>query len=96
MDNSTQLLYIISQLNEIRTATLLKVKEVYNTAEACLFLGVKRSYLYELVRNRRIPHCKSRGGKLIYFKRKDLEEWMTHNSIPMTQNTDIANRIGHN
>ena len=42
-----------------------------------MFLGIKRSYLYELVRNHKIPHFKSRGGKLTYFKRKDLEEWMT-------------------
>ena len=51
---------IIAQLHAIRTTTLLDVKDIYNTAEASLFLGVKRSYLYELVRNRKIKHCKSR------------------------------------
>lgn len=74
---------IIAQLHAIRTTTLLDVKDIYNTAEASLFLGVKRSYLYELVRNRRIPHYKSRGGKLTYFRRQDLEEWMTHNVVPV-------------
>lgn len=73
---------IIGQLNEIRNATLLASKDIYNTEEACLFLGVKRSYLYELVRNRRIAYFKSRGGKLTYFKRKDLEEWMTSCGFP--------------
>jgi len=77
---------IDEQLNEIRTATLLGSKQIYTTSEACLFLGVKRSYLYELVRNRKIPYFKSRGGKLTYFKRKDLEEWMTDNNVPMSQN----------
>lgn len=74
---------IIAQLHAIRTTTLLDVKDIYNTTEASLFLGVKRSYLYELVRNRRIPHCKSRGGKLTYFRRQDLEEWMTYNIVPV-------------
>lgn len=74
---------IIAQLHAIRTTTLLDVKDIYNTAEASLFLGVKRSYLYELVRNRRIPHCKSCGGKLTYFRRQDLIDWMTHVVVPV-------------
>lgn len=76
---------IDEQLSEIRTATLLGSKQIYTTSEACLFLGVKRSYLYELVRNQKIPYFKSRGGKLTYFKRTDLEEWMTDNNFPMSQ-----------
>ena len=76
---------IDEQLNEIRTATLLGSKQIYTTSEACLFLGVKRSYLYELVRNQKITYFKSRGGKLTYFKRTDLEEWMTDNNFPMSQ-----------
>lgn len=47
-----------------------------NTAEACLFLGIKRSSLYELVRKRQITFYKSQGGKFTYFRRRDLEEWM--------------------
>lgn len=77
---------IIERLEDIRTATLLASKDIYTTAEACMFLGVKRNYLYELVRNRKIPYFKSRGGKLTYFKRKDLEEWMTDSNVPMIQN----------
>lgn len=74
---------IIAQLHAIRTTTLLDVKDIYTTTEASLFLGVKRSYLYELVRNRKIMHYKSCGGKLTYFRRQDLEEWMTHNIVPV-------------
>lgn len=74
---------IIAQLHAIRTTTLLDVKDIYNTTEASLFLGVKRSYLYELVRNRKIKHYKSRGGKLTYFRRQDLEEWMAYNIVPV-------------
>lgn len=74
---------IIAQLHAIRTTTLLDVKDIYTTTEASLFLGVKRSYLYELVRNRKIKHYKSCGGKLTYFRRQDLEEWMTYNIVPV-------------
>lgn len=71
----------LTQLQEIRNATLLQSKDIYNTDEACLFLGVKKSYLYELVR-KKIKHFKSAGGKLTYFRRKDLEKWMTAINVP--------------
>ena len=72
----------LTQLQEIRNATLLQSKDIYNTDEACLFLGVKKSYLYELVRKKKIKHFKSAGGKLTYFRRKDLEKWMTAIHVP--------------
>ena len=81
-DNNTESLDIIEKLERIRTATILASKTVYNTAEAAEFLGIKRGFLYELVRNRKLTHFRSKGGKLIYFKRKDLEAWMTYNSVP--------------
>ena len=70
------------QLQDIRNATLLKSKEIYNTEEACLFLGIKKNSLYDLVRKRKIRFFKSKGGKLTYFQRKDLERWMTSICIP--------------
>lgn len=77
----------LAQLQDIRNATLLQNKEIYatllqnkeisNTEEACLFLGIKKNSLYDLVKKRKIKFYKSKGGKLTYFKRKDLEKWMT-------------------
>lgn len=66
----------MDKLDEIRNASLLQSKNIYNADEACLFLGVKKSYLYELVRNKKIHYFKSAGGKLSYFRRADLEKWM--------------------
>ena len=56
--------------------------QIYNTEEACLFLGIKKNSLYNLVKKRKIKFFKSQGGKLTYFKRKDLEKWMTAICIP--------------
>lgn len=67
---------LLAQLQEIRQATLLQSKNIYNTKEASLFLGVESSYLYELVRNKKIRYFKSAGGKMSYFRRSDLEKWM--------------------
>lgn len=74
---------IYAKLQEIRNATLLQSKDIYNMDEACLFLGVTKCYLYELVRKKKIKYFKSGGGKLTYFKREDLENWMLAVDIPI-------------
>lgn len=74
---------IYAKLQEIRNATLLQSKDIYNMDEASLFLGVTKCYLYELVRKKKIKYFKSGGGKLTYFKREDLENWMLAVDIPM-------------
>lgn len=63
-------------IDAIKSYSILWTKDILNSEEASLFLGVGKVYLYELVRKKRIPYYKSKGGKLIYFKKKDLEEWM--------------------
>ena len=86
---------ILKKLEEIREVSLIGAKEILTTKEACLFTGLKINYLYELVRNRKIPHHKSRGGKMTYFKKKDLEEWMlgTRVSSLREMETEAARRI---
>lgn len=63
-------------IEAIKSYSLIWAKEILTTDEACLFLGIEKSYMYEMVRKKRIPYYKSKGGKLTYFKKKDLEEWM--------------------
>lgn len=51
-------------------------KEVLTTDEAAAYLGVSKSCLYKLTMSRKIPYYKSEGGKLCYFDRQELIEWM--------------------
>lgn len=53
-------------------------KEVLNFQEALLFLGVSASMLYKLTHQRIISFYKP-NGKLIYFKKADLINWMLSN-----------------
>ena len=48
--------------------------------------GLKRSYLYRLTHERRIPHCKP-GGNRVYIRRDDLLNWM--GGQPVKTNDDI-------
>lgn len=57
-------------------------KPLYTTAEAAAFLGVKRSYIYELIRANKIPYYRSKGGKMIYIQRTDLLKWAQTYFVP--------------
>lgn len=43
--------------------------------QAAEFLNISKSHLYKLTFRNRIPFYKP-GGKLIYFKREELSEWV--------------------
>ena len=58
----------------------LATKEVLTFAEAALFTGLSKSYLYKLTSGQKIPHYKP-TGKLCYFNRAELEAWLTQNRV---------------
>lgn len=55
-------------------------KEILTAEEAAQYTGLKKSYLYKLTMNRGIPHSKPLG-KMCYFRRTDLDQWMMRNPV---------------
>ena len=49
-------------------------KSFWNVSDVCEYLGVKVATLYGWVEHRSIPHY--RLGRLIKFKREDIDEWL--------------------
>ena len=70
--------YVISRLDEQKEDTSPSPKQeddqLMSLDDACRFLGKKRSTVYALTSERRIPFRK-RGNKLYFFK-KELLEWI--------------------
>ena len=81
---------ILDKLDDILHSTLLESKKVYNVHETCLYLGLKPCYIYELVRNHKIPYFRSKGGKLLYFHREDLDNWALATPVPTIE--QVADR----
>lgn len=59
---------------------LFCIKGILSFKEACIYTGLSNSQLYKLAKSEKIPHYKP-GGKLIYFKRHELEEWLCQNKL---------------
>jgi excisionase family DNA binding protein len=56
----------------------ITTKNVLNFDEAVEYTGFKRSYLYKLTATGKIP-CYRPYGKMLFFKREELEEFLTTN-----------------
>lgn len=66
--------------DQVTANTLFCTKEVLTSDEAARYMGVSKSYLYKLTMRRKIPHYKP-GGKMCYFNRRELEEWLQANRV---------------
>ena len=68
----------------IATNTILCTKEVLTADEACKYMGISKSYLYKLTMRMEIPHYKPMG-KMCYFNRGELEQWLQSNRVSTEQ-----------
>ena len=74
----TELLFKLNRIEQLITEQSLLQKDVLNFKEACIYIDVSPSHLYKLTSTRQIPHfCPQ--GKRLYFKRIELDMWLTRN-----------------
>lgn len=71
---------IMKQLADIRNFSLLAAKNVLTMDDVVTLTGLSKAYLYKLTCNREIPYYKP-NGKVIYFDRQEVEEWMKQNRV---------------
>lgn len=60
---------------------LLNAKTALNVEDVAAYTGHQTSYIYKLVHERKIPHYKREGGKFVYFKKTDIDEWMLSHRV---------------
>lgn len=68
------------RLERIERLLLLGSKEVLNTSEIALLLGISESRVRHLMSAKKIPHYKQ--GNKIYFRKKEIEAWQLQSRVP--------------
>jgi excisionase family DNA binding protein len=71
---------ISKQLDEIKSLILNSQSEYIPLDKAAEYLQFKKSYLYNLVSQKRIPHYKP-NGKKVYFNKLELNLWIQQSKI---------------
>lgn len=85
MERYTGELTPAQMFEELRRLTITLNKNVLTVDELCMLSGLTRGYVYNLVSKKKIPHYKSSGGKLTFFKRKEIENWLCAKQVPVVQ-----------
>lgn len=74
----------LRQVADLITAnTIFCTKEVLTSDEAAKYIGISKSYLYKLTMRQQIPFFKPMG-KMCYFNRLEIEEWLQSNRVSTT------------
>ncbi len=71
------------EMGQKNDATLIAVKKVLTFDEGCNYTGIAKSFMYKLTSSGKVPHYKP-NGKMIYFERAELENWLLRNRITPT------------
>lgn len=67
---------------EIKELLLVGVKNILSVKELCVYTGLSRNSIYNLISARKIPHYKSQGGRLTFFKKDEIDNWLCAFRIP--------------
>jgi len=70
---------IRKQLDEIKNLLSKGDKKLLNFDEAAKYLSISHSHLYKLTSKRKITFHKPQG-KVLYFFKSELDEWIINNS----------------
>ncbi len=73
---------------ELQKLTIALNKNVLTVEELAMLSGLTKGYIYNLVHYKKIPHYKSEGGKLTYFKKDEVENWLCAKRVPTQTETE--------
>lgn len=62
-------------------------EEIISLSEAAKFLNVSKSCIYKITSQKQIPHYVP-GGKKIYFRKEDLENWILKSKVDSVMETE--------
>jgi excisionase family DNA binding protein len=83
---------MITEKSSLKEEQREKDEEILSLNEAAKFLKASKSFMYKMTSQKLLPHFIP-GGKKIYFKKSDLENWLLKNRIP--PNSELEAKI-HN
>lgn len=72
---------IMKRFDRLEQLALLGAKNVLTLEEVCLLTGLAKSSVYKLTSTRSIPFYRADGGKHLYFKKNEVEDWLTRNRV---------------
>ena len=68
--------------NALTGYAILQAKEALNMEEVALLTGLSKRTIYKLVWAQKIPYDKDPIGKMLHFKKSEIEGWLLYHRTP--------------
>lgn len=81
---------ILNRLQRLEDIIESRSKSLLTTKEAAQYMGCEARTMRQLARDRVIPHQRDRHGRLIRFRRDDLDAYMQYARIASQEEIDEA------
>lgn len=78
-----------SKIERLEKIALLGAKNVLTIDDVALITGFTKGHIYRLTSGQKIPHYKP-NGRILYFKKEEIEDWMLQNKIKTTAEIESA------
>lgn len=79
-------------------ALLIEIRDLLQSNKAILtvdefvaYSGIKKSQVYKMTSQKRIPHYKPPGSKKIFFRKREVQQWLLSN--PIKTQEEIRNEV---
>lgn len=72
---------ILLSIDELKTIATISAKEALSLDEVAQVFDLKKSFLYSMVHLKKIPCYKVGGGKLTFFKKSEVEDFLLGNRV---------------
>ncbi|NRR91414.1 helix-turn-helix domain-containing protein [Winogradskyella undariae] len=70
----------IKEIKDLLLALNIQQKEILTVEDATVYLQLSKSCLFKMTSKKEIPFYKP-GGKKIYFKKSELDEWIFNGKV---------------
>lgn len=90
MDTNARFDQLEASIEELKTIAAMGAKETLSLEEVSRVFDLKKSYLYSLIHNRKIPYYKVGGGRLVFFKKEEVEQWILANRVGTIDEAETA------
>lgn len=87
MSKEVQIIERLERIEKLVSIQKKGWKKVLNFNEASQYLDLSKSHLYKLTSARAISFYRP-NGKLLYFKRKELDDWLLRNRSKSVHDLD--------
>lgn len=81
------------RLNDFEKMVIAGSKDILTVKDVSILSGLSRNHIYQLIHKKLIPHYKSAGGKMVYFRKEDVDKYLCAVRVPTLNEIAIQENL---